>query len=83
MLLPTKGISPDRALLTIGSDLLIALRRPTTVSALWDRFNASKSKDGSGRITFDWFSLALATLYSLGLIEITPDGYLRRRRNAP
>ena len=51
MLLPTKGISPDRALLTIGSDLLIVLRRPTTVSALWDRFNSSKNKDGSGRIT--------------------------------
>lgn len=38
MLLPTKGVSSDRALMTIGAEILDELRDPLSVSALWGRF---------------------------------------------
>lgn len=76
MLLPTKGLSSERALLTIGSEILVHLRGPMSVSALWDAFN--RRQRSSARVTFDWFSLALAALYALKLIDVTEHGYLRR-----
>jgi hypothetical protein len=79
LLLPTKGIGPDRALITIGSEVLDVLRTPTSVSGLWERFNASRSRSSeSTRVTFDWFSLSLASLFSMGLIEWSEDGHLTR-----
>ena len=79
MLLPTKGISFDRALLTIGADILENLNSPISVSGLWDRCNRYHAKKSSNeRITFDWFSLALASLYSIGAVEWTPASNLRR-----
>lgn len=79
MLLPTRGISVDRALITVGSDLLEELRGPMSVSALWDRYTSSQRQlNGPDRVTFDWFSLALASLYALELVEWTQEGYLRR-----
>jgi hypothetical protein len=79
MLLPTKGISFDRALLTIGADILEALTAPTSVSGLWERFtSARKANPSSERVTFDWFSLALASLYAVGAVESTRNDYIRR-----
>jgi hypothetical protein len=79
MLLPTKGISFDRAILTIGADILESLSSPISVSGLWDRFVARRrDRIGPERVTFDWFSLALASLFAMGAIEVTPNNYLRR-----
>ena len=79
MLLPTKGVSPERALLTIGSEVLEELRNPMSVSALWERYSeGQRSAAKPRRITFDWFSLALASLYAMGLIDAFDDGRLRR-----
>lgn len=79
LLLPTKGVSPERALLTIGSEILAHLRSPMSISALWEAYNKrSHSLTRSTRITFDWFSLALAALYSIKLIDVTDGGYIRR-----
>ncbi len=79
MLLPTKGVSPERALLTIGSEILENLRNPKSISALWESFNDSPSRDsGTTRITFDWFALAVSTLYAIKLIEETDAGYIKR-----
>ena len=65
--------------MTIGSEILDEMRTPMSVSALWERYNRnSQPAHESGRITFDWFSLALATLYALHLIEWAPGEYLRR-----
>ncbi|WP_448811714.1 ABC-three component system middle component 6 [Agromyces bauzanensis] len=78
LLLPTKGISPDRALLTIGSQLLPELSEPTSVSVLWERFSVSRDElPGYSNVTFDWFSLAVTTLFAMGLIDWTDDGRLR------
>jgi hypothetical protein len=82
MLLPTKGISADRALLTVGADILDALRTPTSISGLWERYG-SRDVSSSERVTFDWFSLALASLYSMGVLEMTANGYLKRVSHVP
>jgi len=79
MLLPTKGLSSERALLTVGSEILVHLGGPMSVSTLWETFNRRELASAQGtRVTFDWFSLALAALYALKLIDVTERGYLRR-----
>ncbi|MFK4790451.1 ABC-three component system middle component 6 [Microbacterium sp. ZW T5_56] len=79
MLLPTKGVSSDRALMTIGADILDELLDPLSVSALWERFSKRESSVARGRrITFDWFTLALAALYTMNLIETSTDGFIKR-----
>lgn len=79
MLLPTKGVSAERALISVGSELLEVLQTPKSVSALWDQYAGRERKAGAGdHITFDWFSLALASLFAINLVEWTPSGHLRR-----
>jgi len=79
MLLPTKGVSTDRALMTVGSELLELLRTPKSVSALWEQYSSRADTDNDGdRITFDWFSLALASLFAIDLVQWTAAGHLRR-----
>lgn len=79
MLLPTKGVSAERAIITVGSDVLEQLRTPKSVTALWEQYTARKREGGGpDRITFDWFSLALASLFAINLVEWTPSGHLRR-----
>ena len=71
MILPTKHIRPDRALLTIGGDLLIYLHEPTTVSRLWD--DVCSNRGGPGKpapINYDWFVLALDLLFMIGAVEL-------------
>jgi len=70
MLLPTKGIDQDRALLSVGATILGLLTTPTTVSGLWERFSHRPGrKDDAPTITFDWFVLALDMLYTMGVIR--------------
>jgi hypothetical protein len=79
LLLPTKGVSPERALLTVGSEILALLRNPMSISALWEAYNGRpRTSARNTRVTFDWFSLALSALYALNLIDMTDSGYVRR-----
>ncbi|WP_431245316.1 ABC-three component system middle component 6 [Leifsonia xyli] len=79
MFLPTKGVSSERALLTVGSEILNSLHGDMSVSALWEVFVRSRrALPVKSRVTFDWFALALSSLYALGLIEMSDDGYIRR-----
>ncbi|AKK05485.1 hypothetical protein CMUST_05745 [Corynebacterium mustelae] len=56
MLPPTKGIKPQRALLTIRGKPDF-LKSPATVSGLWERFSKRSSEArGDAIITFDWFA---------------------------
>ena len=68
MILPTKAVSPDRALLAVGAGVLRQLSEPKTVSRLWADFRGQGQAAPS--ITFDWFVLALDLLYALGLVEL-------------
>lgn len=79
MLLPTKGIEPQRALLTVGAKLLSLLETPATVSGLWERYSQTLNEgDDSAKITFDWFAVALAMLFAIQAIDRTESGYLAR-----
>jgi hypothetical protein len=80
MILPTKHISQDRALLTVGSHILKQLNKRKTVSALWEKIISEYNvmQDASHGISYDWFVLALDLLFAIDAIEIK-DGLLRRR----
>ncbi|MDO5286941.1 MAG: hypothetical protein Q4G45_09015 [Actinomycetia bacterium] len=81
MLLPTKGISPDRALLSVGGTLVELLQTPATVSGLWERFQARTASQGRGqRVTFDWFALALSMLFAVGVVRWNDAHELERCR---
>lgn len=68
MILPTKGITPRTALLSIGAEILRALSGAQTVSKLWDDFR--RADESHSTITYDWFLLALDLLFAMGIIVL-------------
>jgi hypothetical protein len=71
MILPTKRLNPDRALLYIGAEILFLLREPKTVSRLWDELKKTRAAHRiNAPLTFDWFVVALDMLFSLNAVEI-------------
>ncbi len=71
MILPTKHIRTERALIGVGSELLDIMREPKTVSRLWDELRARRSVDApNAPIDYNWFVLALDLLFMLGAVEI-------------
>jgi hypothetical protein len=79
VILPTKGISADRALLSIGADILRMLDEAKTVSRVWDEVRSSTSlQRPSSTLSFDWFVLALDLLYILGIVELEQGRLVRR-----
>ncbi|MGH8610970.1 MAG: ABC-three component system middle component 6 [Gammaproteobacteria bacterium] len=79
MILPSKHLSQDRALLTLGSQILQHLRQPKTVSALWEQLprRGQKTRHSTSPLSYDEFVLALDLLYLMGAIELQ-DGLLIR-----
>jgi len=78
MILPTKRLGPERAMITIGAEILDLLTEPKTVSRLWDELSRMMSERSSTRIiNYDWFILTLDLLYMLGSIEMD-HGRIRR-----
>ena len=80
MILPTKGISSDKALLSVGAELLRELGEPKTVSRLWA--DLSQRRGEAPAVTFDWFVLALDLLYLLGVVEYV-SGLVHRVARPP
>ena len=79
LLLPTKGISAERALLTIAPRIARLMDRPMTTSELWDEFRRSQLRTSEGqRITFDWFTLGVVLLFTIGAVDFDSKGRLRR-----
>lgn len=80
MILPTKRLTADRALLTLGAEVLAALSEgERTVSQTWSEIH--RRRDESLRlapITYDWFVLALDFLFTIDAINWA-DGKLSRR----
>jgi hypothetical protein len=77
---PTKGIAPQRALLTIGAQLSLILTEPMTVSQAWTALKAWRARHGNDALLpFSWFVLALDALYALGAVHYE-DGILYRKR---
>ena len=78
MILPTKHIRPDRALIGVGAEVLKVLQQPTTVSRLWDAVRLQRAHYApTTPIAYDWFILALDLLLLLGAIEFE-RGLVRR-----
>lgn len=75
MILPTKGIPSNKALLAVAGEALRSLREAKTISRLWDDFR--RLSDPRSEVTFDWFVLGLDLLFILGAIELD-QGRLRR-----
>ncbi|WP_303902909.1 ABC-three component system middle component 6 [Thiohalomonas denitrificans] len=67
MILPTKGIGPDKALLSVGAFILRELDEPKTVSRLWS--DLRRVEEGPPALTFDWFVLSLDLLYLMGTLD--------------
>ncbi len=80
MIFPSKHISQEKALLTVGAELLKNLDKPKTVSAIWEdvRQSASETQGDVTHIRYDWFILALDLLFTIDAIEIH-EGLLKKR----
>ena len=71
MILPTKHIRPDRALIAVGAQILGVLREPMTVSGLWDEIRSRRSVGASTPvIDYRWFVLALDLLFTIRAIDL-------------
>lgn len=78
MILPTKHLPSDRALLTVGARVLSLLDEPRTVSSLWDRIRLKRElRDKRAPMSYDWFVLALDLLFLMEAIDFR-DGVIRR-----
>lgn len=79
MILPSKQLNRDRALITIGADILHILSDAKTVSRVWDELRqVHQRRYGELLVTYDWFVLALDWLYTIDTIDLE-NGRLRRR----
>lgn len=73
MILPSKHLRGDRAILSVGAKVLARLDQPHTVSELWEQLRASSD---TSSLTFDWFILSLGFLYAISAIE-NENGLIR------
>ena len=72
MILPSKHISEEHALLGVGAILLGHLDRPQTVTSLWE-----KARENNIVGTFERFVLALDLLHITGAVGLS-GGMIRR-----
>lgn len=80
MILPTKHIRPDRALIGVGAEVLDLLEQPMTISRLWDELRGRRSVQApKAPLSYAWFVLSLDLLFIMGLIDFD-KGTVRRLR---
>lgn len=72
MILPSKHISQEQALIGVGAVLLKEIRKPQTVTSLWEAVCEHKAVG-----TFERFVLALDMLHITGVIALK-DGLIAR-----
>jgi len=78
MILPTKHVRAERALIGLGAEVLEILKRPMTISRLWDEIRGRRAKHApSAPIDYGWFVLALDLLYTIGVLDFD-RGLVRR-----
>lgn len=77
MIMPTKYITEDKALLGAGALVLSELQIEShTVTSLWE-----KLRGVPGIVSFQRFCLILSMLYAIGALDFQ-DGIVRRTENA-
>ncbi len=80
MILPTKGVSPSKALITVGADIIELLGDGAlSVTGLWRQVRDRRDGSTITRISFDWFVLALDMLYAVDAVELTELGLIQGR----
>ena len=80
MILPTKHVRSDLALIGVGAEVLDILKRPLTMSRLWDEVRGRRSLHApNAPIDYQWFVLSLDLLYMIGALEFD-RGLVRRTR---
>jgi hypothetical protein len=87
VIVPTKGIAPQRALLAIGAQIVFATgRQPVTITQAWRRLLTWREENRhNAPVPFWWFALALDMLYAMGLVELDTESELlvfKARRDA-
>ena len=70
MLLPTKHIKIENALIGVGAEILVQLDRPKTVSTLFYDLQVRRSEDEIATIEFDWFLFAVDFLFTVGAVRL-------------
>ena len=71
MILPSKHLSADRALLTIGAEILSLLAEPKSASVLWEKTRQGKSAKQNPRpLSYTSFVLTLDLLFMMGAVEM-------------
>tara|TARA_B110001469_G_scaffold119598_1_gene127318 strand:- start:7997 stop:8242 length:246 start_codon:yes stop_codon:yes gene_type:complete len=78
MILPSKHLAQDRALLTISGKILGEIAEAKTISTVWESFSRPKLADTpKPAIRYQRFVLALDLLFMMKLIDLR-DGKLHR-----
>ena len=71
MILPGKHIRQDRALISVGGDILSVLDSPMSVSEVWTKVQTVRAaREKLSPLPFDWFILALTLLYAISAIAL-------------
>jgi len=80
MILPSKHLCQDRALLTVAARILRHLSQPQTISALWEKMPRQNAAGGNTvpPLRYDGFVLALDLLFLIGALELQ-QGLLTRK----
>lgn len=77
MLMPTKHIKTENALVGVGAEVLSLLDRDKAVSTLFRDLQVRRRENDLSTIHFDWFMLTLDFLYLVGAIRFE-SGVLKK-----
>ncbi len=81
MILPGKHLKQDRALITIGGEILSILDEPMKVSGIWEKLRALRAGQiNASALPFDWFVLALSLLFAIEAVDLSDDTVIPRGR---
>jgi hypothetical protein len=69
MLMPTKHIKTENALIGVGAEILKLLDREKTASRLFSDLQEDRHENELSTIHFDWFLLAVDFLFAVGAIR--------------
>jgi hypothetical protein len=82
MILPTKGVPPSKALITVGGDILGILGQSSmSLGGVWAELREFRERSPFTQVSFDWFVLAADLLFTMGTIELDQSGLLRAVRS--
>jgi hypothetical protein len=79
MILPSKHIPPNRALITLAAEVHELINGKSTISSLWNDFNEVLVKSmRAGEVSYDWFILSVDLLFLLDFIK-SENGYIKKK----